>query len=387
MFFKQIKDAEGCISYVFACKHTGEAAVVDPNHDLDVYLTLLNENNFKCRYVFDTHTHADHDSLAGELAGSTGAQLAMYENYATQRKAGQGFTKHQGVVRHLAQNAGITVDLALQDGTVLKVGDIEVKILHTPGHTSDSVSLFLHKKRLLLTGDMLMVGQCGRTDLPGGDSGELYRTLFERLAGVNDYVVVCPAHDYKGDVNSALGYERVNNLFFKKRTEEEFVAFAAETFGKLSPGDKIQCSIAPAVGAAPPLVPASGTHPLMGQMCTSMEYYFTTVPADWNLVSSHDLHELMQQAEAPLILDVRTPEEFAQGHIPDAVNIEVTELPRRVGELVSYLEKPVVTVCESAVRSAYAAMFLRGYGFSRVKTLDHGMYSWRMGGGPVVAGA
>lgn len=384
MFFKQFKDPEGCMSYIFACRHTGEAAVVDPNHDPEVYLSVLQEKNLKLRYIIDTHSHADHDSLSGTLAERTGALVVMHENYHTQRQAGRNFTRHEGVAGHLRHNAGLKVDMAVQDHDKLTVGHIEAAVLHTPGHTLDSICLYLRRERILLTGDTLMIGQCGRTDLPGGDPGQLYHSLFNVLMNLDHHILVCPAHDYKGDINTTTGYERVHNPFLKTRTITEFTAFARKTFGELGPGDTIQCSVTPAADAEPVPAAAAGASPLMSQMCTSMEYYFRTVPAHWNLIDGRELLESLNGPEAPLVVDVRTPQEFAAGHIPGAINIEVTQLPQRVDELVPYLEKPLVTVCRSAVRSAYAALFLRGYGFSRVKTLEHGMYGWGKNGFPVV---
>lgn len=386
MLFRQFKDPEGCISYIFACRHTGDAAVVDPNHDPDIYLAALTENKLKLRYIIDTHSHADHDSLSSILGERTGAQVAMHENYQAQRQAGKNFSKHQGVAGHLRHNAGLKVDYALKEGNKLMVGQIEATVLYTPGHTSDSICLHLSKQRILLTGDNLMIGQCGRTDLPGGDPRQLYHSIFDVFAKLDDHTLVCPAHDYRGNVNTTIGYEKVNNPFFKTHTEDEFVAFAEKTFGELSPGDTIQCSVAPAADAAPTPATAAGASPLMSQMCTSMEYYFRTVPSHWNLISSQELQQFLNGPDAPLVLDVSTPQEFAEGHIPGALNIEVTQLPQMVGELAQYLEKPVVTVCASAVRSAYAALFLRGYGFSHVRTLEHGMYAWRKEALPLVTG-
>ncbi len=386
MFFKQFKDPEGCISYIFACRRTGDAAVVDPNHDPDIYLATLTENKLQLRYIIDTHCHADHDSLSGILKERTGARVVMHENYQVQRQAGKDFSKHHGVAGHLRHNAGLQVDHALKEGEKLMVGHIEATVLYTPGHTSDSICLHLSKQRIILTGDTLMIGQCGRTDLPGGDPGQLFHSIFDVFAKLDAHTLVCPAHDYKGNVNTTIGYEKVNNLFFKTRTEDEFIAFAEKAFGELSPGDTVQCSIDPVADAGPAPSAAAGANPLMSQMCTSMEYYFRTVPTHWNLVSSRELQKSLNGPDAPLVLDVSTPQEFAEGHIPGALNIEVTQLPQRVDELTQYLEKPVVTVCRSAVRSAYAALFLRGYGFSRVKTLENGMYAWRKEALPIVTG-
>lgn len=264
---------------------------------------------------------------------------------------------------------------------LLSLGNLKLRVLHTPGHTQDSMSIVLPGR--VLTGDALMIGHCGRTDLPGGDAAALYHSLFDQLLPLGDDVLVYPAHEYKGNVNTTIGYERVNNPFLKPRSRGEFVQFAGEMASKIPVGDKIQCSIPSEADVTPAPKLDAAINPLMGQMCGAMEYYFKHVPFHWNLVTPAEMLDIVSGEHEELLLDVRTREEYARGHIPGTINIPVQELTARVNELREDREKPIITVCSSGIRSAYAAMFLRGYGYTHVKSLDLGMHRWAEMGYPV----
>lgn len=381
MIFKQLIDEEGCMSYLIGSEEDKVAAVIDPEHDVEKYLILLQQLDLKLKFIIDTHTHVDHDSMAGELARQTGARTVMYRTNPAQRQAGSGYQGNQKIKGHLTYNAGLKVDLLVDDGEELSLGNLKLRVLHTPGHTQDSISIVLPGR--VLTGDALMIGHCGRTDLPGGDAAALYHSLFDRLLPLGDDVLVYPAHEYKGNVNTTIGYERVNNPFLKPRGRGEFVQFAREMASKIPEGDKIQCSIPSEADVSPAPKLDVAINPLMGQMCGAMEYYFKHVPFHWNLVTPAEMLDIISGEHEELLLDVRTREEYARGHIPGTINIPVQELTARVNELREDREKPIITVCSSGVRSAYAAMFLRGYGYTHVKSLDLGMHRWAEMGYPV----
>lgn len=381
MFFKQITDKEGCLSYIIGCRKAGEAAVVDANHDMRQYLDILQDQNLKLKYLVDTHTHADHNTLSGELARKTGAPLAMHRNYSGQRRLGAGFTANSEVAAHLQYNASVGVDIELDHGSVLQVGEVVIKVLHTPGHTTDSVCLEL-PERIVITGDSLMIGQCGRPDLPGGDAGALYDSIMNVILKLDDNTIVCPGHDYKGNTSTTIGYERANNPFLKNKSREEFVAYTRKVFsGGVSAG-KLQCSAD--LPQEPPAPPADkGPSPMASQMCSAIEYYIRSVPTHWNLVEVVDLNQSLAESKDIFLLDVRTPEEFASGGIRGSVNIPLSELPYRVKELPADLERPIVAICRSGARSAYALMFLRGYGYTHVRSLDLGIHRWAELGYPL----
>ena len=118
----------------------------------------------------------------------------------------------------------IGADVKVDEGDVLRVGVVEIKVLYTPGHTIDGICLLVDGSKLL-TGDTLFVGECGRTDLPGGSSKSLYDSLFNKLLKLGDDVEVYPGHDYGSKPDSTIGEERRTNYVLRPRSLDEFVEF------------------------------------------------------------------------------------------------------------------------------------------------------------------
>jgi len=189
-------------AYLIGDEKTRVAAVVDPAGAVNRILKLAEDNGLKIIYIINTHSHSDHSAGSRELASSTGAKIIMYTN-------ARG-TKH----------------LSVEDGDIISVGELKIKVIYTPGHSPDGISLLVEDK--LLTGDTLFVGECGRTDLPGGSSEELYESLFGKLVKLDDELEVYPGHDYGDKPHSKLGYEKKHNYTLKPRSKDEFVRFMAE---------------------------------------------------------------------------------------------------------------------------------------------------------------
>src|SRR5690349_4419086 len=172
MLFEQIRSG-GCLSYLIGCDDSCAAMIVDPHlEQLDRYLALAAERGMRVRYIVETHTHADHFSAARELGKRLDAR----------------------VVAH-ALSAAPYIDVRVDDGETLVVGKLRVRVLHTPGHTNDSICLVFDDR--VLTGDTLLIGGTGRTDLPTGDADALYDSLFGKLLALEPTLKVYPAHDYK----------------------------------------------------------------------------------------------------------------------------------------------------------------------------------------------
>ncbi|MBA4418215.1 MAG: hypothetical protein C0392_09950 [Syntrophus sp. (in: bacteria)] len=417
MIFRQF-NFDGCLSYIVACKDERIGAIIDPSHDIDPYLAFVKEHHLNILYVIDTHTHVDHISLSPELAGPLDAQTVMCRNTPMQREIGpgikdlfgattrehrehegeasragvptqqvgrvEGATQAPGIEKIIEENAGKRIDIYLDEKERLPLGSIFLKTIFTPGHTKDSMCLLSNDR--IFTGDTLLIGQCGRTDLPGGDSLDMYETLFKKLAGLSNDLIIYPAHDYKGNINSAMGYERVNNICLKdKRTPEEFASFLKGLFPPLSAdGGKLQCGLtmdkepAPAGGAEDQL------NPLMKGFCVSMEEYLRT-PHEHALIRTREVLDNINKKTGLFILDVREPRELSEsGSIAGAVNIPVRDVARRVSELPRDFNAPIAVVCESGIRSAHAAIYLRAYGYNKVTNLEFGMREWRQEGLPVV---
>src|SRR5262249_23455334 len=198
MLFEQLR-AGGCLSYVAGCEKTCAGVIIDPALDLiDRYVALTVEKGLRVRYVIDSHTHADHFSAARGLARQLGARIVMHR-----------------------RSAAPFADLRVDDGELLVVGDLRVQVLHTPGHTDDSMCLVLPDR--VLTGDTLLIGATGRTDLPTGDPEALYESLFGKLLRLADDVQVFPAHDYKGRASTTIGVEKSTNPPLQRRERAAFV--------------------------------------------------------------------------------------------------------------------------------------------------------------------
>jgi glyoxylase-like metal-dependent hydrolase (beta-lactamase superfamily II) len=198
IFFEQVRSG-GCLSYVLGCGKERVCVVIDPEQDkIEEYLGLVESFSSRLLYAIDTHTHADHVSACKVL-----------------RDRGHG-----RVVMQRASDAPY-VDLKVDDGDVIRCGQVEIRVLHTPGHTEDSTCLLVGDR--LFTGDTLLIGGCGRTDLPGGNAEKQYESL-RRLAALGDQIQVFPAHDYR-PAFSTLGDEKKNNPRMLIGTREEFIQF------------------------------------------------------------------------------------------------------------------------------------------------------------------
>jgi sulfur dioxygenase len=314
-----------------------EAALVDPVRErLDTYRLLLERRGLELRMVLETHMHADHLmlNLAGkELLGAT-------------------------VVMH-RESPSPLVDRHVDDGEVLTLGGERIEVIHTPGHTPDSVSYRL--VGAVLTGDTLMVGGSGRTDFPGGDAGQQYDAVHGRLFTLPDDTIVWPAHDYRGQTSTTIGAERRSNPRYAGRSREEYVALMAH-LGLPFP-EKVQQALQ---------VNQSGFE--------AEEVHFPMVAdvAAMPVVSPSELAAAQAGASPPLLLDVREPEEFVGelGHIKGALHIPLDVLARRLPKLAGYLGREVVVICRSGARSATAGAILRQAGFTHVRNLGGGMLEW-----------
>ena len=189
-------------AYLIGDEKTRLAAAVDPSGAVERIMKLAEDHGLKIIYIINTHSHPDHTRGSRELASATGAKIIIHKK--------SGATKH----------------IAVEDGDLISVGELKIKVIYTPGHSPDGISLLVEEK--LLTGDTLFVGECGRTDLPGGSSEELYESLFCKLVKLSDELEVYPGHDYGDKPHSKLGYEKKHNYTLKPRSKDEFVKFMAE---------------------------------------------------------------------------------------------------------------------------------------------------------------
>src|SRR6202162_842057 len=198
MLFETVSTG-GCRSYVIGCEQTCAAALIDPElSQIDRYIALTARDGLRIRYLVDTHTHADHFSATQQLARQLDVPVVMHRS-----------------------SPAPFVDLRLQGGEMLIVGRLRLQALHPPGPTHDSMCLCVEDR--VFTGDTLLIGGTGRTDLPSGDAGALYESLFEGLLKLDPALKVFPAHEYKGRSHSTIGQELAENPRLQKSDRGAFI--------------------------------------------------------------------------------------------------------------------------------------------------------------------
>ncbi len=214
--FSQVKRTDsGCVTYMIGCRVSGQCIIVDPLLDVDTVVDGLEREGFgRITHVVDTHTHADHISGARNIAR---------------------LFNLPGVYMH-ANSSNKYKTMPVQDGQSLRVGEIELRFLYTPGHTNDHMCIVVNNSRVL-TGDTLLIGDVGRIDL-GGDlrynSDRLYECLHDKLLRLGDSVEVFPTHvgaaHYLGNANtsSTIGKEKTNNIALRSRSKDEFFKYMTE---------------------------------------------------------------------------------------------------------------------------------------------------------------
>lgn len=340
MIFEQVATG-GCQSYLIGCGDTCAAALIDPEvRQIDRYQALAAQHGVRIRYVIDTHTHADHFTATRQL----------------------GELLDVPVVAHKFSPAPYA-DLRIDEGDVIKVGGVRLTALHTPGHTRDSMSLVTGDR--VFTGDALLIGATGRTDLPTGDPEQLYDSLFNKLLKLDPELRVYPAHNYKGHSCSTLAEEAASNPRLQKRDRGEFVEMM-RTLSLSMPEhltEALRVNMSGGVSVAQLLNEAANEVPFM-----SMEEVRERVAGGAN-----DF----------IVLDVREREAYENGHIPTAQHLPRGQLELRVNEALPDPTVRIVTCCEYGKISTLAAATLRRMGFTRAVALDGGMKAWTENGFPV----
>src|SRR5256712_9594260 len=167
--------------------------------DLDLVIDVMEKNSLKVKYIINTHHHFDH-TIGNDAV-----------------------TKHTGskIIQHSA--SALKNDITVSDGDKIIFGNSELGVIHTPGHSKDSICLVGDGK--IFSGDTLFVGNCGRVDLPGGSARELYHSLFDLISKMDENLVLYPGHNYGNSPKSTIGMEKKTNLVLQPRTENEFLEF------------------------------------------------------------------------------------------------------------------------------------------------------------------
>jgi len=187
-------------TYLLIDEKNNSCIIVDPSWDLDIIYEYLKKNSLKIAFIVNTHSHFDHTVGNEQVANHTGAKIMQH--------TASPFHK----------------DRALEDGDRFAFGDSNIEIIHTPGHSKDSICLILDNK-VILTGDTIFVGSCGRLDLPGGSASEMYDSIYGKLSNLDGGLVVLPGHHYGSKKTSSIKEEKENNFVFKFKNKEEFLSF------------------------------------------------------------------------------------------------------------------------------------------------------------------
>jgi hydroxyacylglutathione hydrolase len=436
MYFKQFY--LGCLAHAsYLIGDEGEAAVIDPQRDVDQYLAEAARENLRIKYVIETHLHADFVSGHRELAARSGAQIVIGA------EANAAFP-HIGV----------------RDGQALPLGSVELRALETPGHTPESICwLIVENGRpvKVLTGDTLFIGDVGRPDLAGGRgftpqmmASMMYDSLHKKLLTLSDEVEVWPAHgagsacgrNISSETSSTIGVQRRTNYALRPMSRQEFVALmtneipaapayfsrdaeinrrGARSLAEVTASPMSVDSVREEVNRGAILLDVRdpgtyGPDHILGAVNIGLGGQFaswcgTVLPFGAPIVISADSNTRASEAVMRLarvgietavgfitspegldrssipqilpselrhrrlrVLDVRRKGEYAMGHVPGAQHIPLDELSRRIHEVAR--NQPLAVICASGYRSSIGASLIERDGFTNVLNVVGGTAGW-----------
>ena len=267
------------------------------------------------------------------------------------------------------------VTIKVKDGDILKINGFEFNVIHTPGHTKDSISLVLEDK--FFTGDFLFLDDAGggRDDLPGGDPSEHWNSL-RKTENLSGDIIVYPAHEYRNRKPSTLFSQRKTNPHLKPISKEEFVKYLEDL--RLGPADWMKdvlkanyaCAKDPKAAWIPIDTPACE---IKGTMEKGVNEQLV------NYIEPEKLKSLIRNEKENIVLiDVRESYELNDrlGHIEGVVNIPIGSISRKLNELESYSDKHIIVICRSGARATTAGQILKKANFNKVSVLNGGMLGW-----------
>lgn len=349
-------DGLGCASYLVGCEGAGVAAVIDPDRQVEKYITAAEKRGLKITHIIETHLHADHVSGNTDLAQRTGADIYLHEDANAQ-------FPHQKLVA----------------GDHIEIGNVVLQVIHTPGHTPESITIAIIDRTradepwLALTGDTLFVGDMGRPDLTGAGAarqlaGQMYDSLFTELAPLTDAVMIYPGHG-AGSLcgksigamrSTTLGYERRFNPALAPRERADFVEFAISDLPE-QPGNHQRIKSVNRQGPRP--LGKVELRPLNVQQ--ALPYF--------------------QRGAA--LLDTRSKADYVGRHVPGSVHLENDDqLSNRVG-FVLHPDYPVVLLLADEHEYHEIVYKLARIGYENVVGfLAGGLDEWERYGLPVTSG-
>jgi len=350
MYFEQISTPGlGCFSYAVGCPTAGVMAIFDPRRDIGIYIGIAEKHNMRVTHIFDSHIHADHVSGARELRAATGADIYIHENAPSSYEVKK-----------------------LKDGDRFTLGNAFIRVLHTPGHTPNSVSFWISdltrsaEPEIILTGDLLFIGDIGRPDLPGEEIMDeqvenLYKSLYKTLGALPDYLEVYPAHGQgslcgqgmSAKPYSTLGNERLTNSMLKY---SNFADFKRAVLSNLPMRPQSFSSIIAANIKGADLLP-------------NLDF------AEYAL-SAGKMDEFRKAGA--IVLDLRDTLSYGAAHIPGSINVDFSD-----GPMLNWVGMAVTPGAPLALILPYGKNFeeiyteLRRIGYDNVKGwLNGGIEAW-----------
>lgn len=310
--------AGSCYSYIL--DSDSEALIIDPHISLlEEYRGYLEKKRLSLKLVIDTHTHADHFSLAAVLKDRFKVPVLMYEKAVSE-----------------------VADRRLKDGDTVDLGSARLKILYAPGHTDDTINIY--GEGILFTGDVLLIGSVGRADFQNGSPEAMFDTL-QKLKTLPDKTKIFPAHDYNDKRFSTIGREKEANPFMKENDKDLFVRNArSKSLPKPFNIDNI--------------------------IRVNQKGEAKTI----EMISPKAAYELISNNSQFKLLDVRSALEFKETHLKDSINIPVDMLNLKMNSLSQSGQRYIV-FCRTGNRSPMAADMLLQSGISSVKVMDVGHYA------------
>src|SRR5207302_869321 len=356
MYFNQF--SLGCLAHAsYLIGSEGEAAVVDPQRDVDQYIEEARAQNLKIKYIIETHLHADFVSGHRELASKTRAQIVF------------------------GKEAGATFPhLAVRDGDQLTIGRVTLRIIETPGHTPESICVLVtdtkgiegegaraSSPQKVLTGDTLFIGDVGRPDLAGGKgytprmmAEMMYDSLHEKLLKLPDEVEVYPAHGAGSMCGRNMSKETSSTIGEQKKTNYALKLMAKDDFVRMMTADLPE---APAYFPQDAEINRGGAHAL-----AEVSRPTDLAPQKVNALVTH----------GHVILDVRSAREFGAGHVPGSLNIGLGGQFASWAGILIPMGTPIVIVAESEKKVDEAVMRLARVGIETVTGyLRGGIDAWR----------
>lgn len=211
MFVKQVQVGQFAVfAYIVGCKVTKEALVIDPAGDQDRLFEEANSKDYRIKYIVNTHSHIDHVMGNKKMKELTNAKIIIHE-----KESHSLINQSPDMIKMFGADPSPPADITVKEGHTIVIGECSLKVIHTPGHSPGSISLY--GSGIVFTGDTLFVGGVGRTDLGGGSWEILASSIQNKLFTLPDETVVAPGHNYGDSVKSTIGREKAYNPYVGQR--------------------------------------------------------------------------------------------------------------------------------------------------------------------------